>query len=107
PADRSPATDDDRSGLPGRGESAVAALALAVVSGHADDASALAPPAGRAPLDLRWSKRPAAHRPGDPRTGAAPRAPESALGYQRIVGELNGLGLAVSATTVKKILREA
>jgi putative transposase len=28
-------------------------------------------------------------------------------GYQRIVGELNGLGLAVSPTTVKKILREA
>ncbi len=28
-------------------------------------------------------------------------------GYQRIVGELNGLGIAVSATTVKKILRLA
>jgi len=28
-------------------------------------------------------------------------------GYQRIAGELHGLGLAVSATTVKKILREA
>ncbi len=28
-------------------------------------------------------------------------------GYQRIVGELNGLGLGVSATTVKKILRDA
>jgi putative transposase len=28
-------------------------------------------------------------------------------GYQRIVGELNGLGLAVSTTTVKKILRQA
>ena len=28
-------------------------------------------------------------------------------GYQRIVGELNGLGIAVSATTVKKILRHA
>ena len=28
-------------------------------------------------------------------------------GYQRIVGELNGLGLAVSATTVKKILHQA
>jgi putative transposase len=27
-------------------------------------------------------------------------------GYQRIVGELNGLGVAVCATTVKKILRE-
>jgi putative transposase len=28
-------------------------------------------------------------------------------GYHRIVGELNGLGIAVSATTVKKILRRA
>ena len=28
-------------------------------------------------------------------------------GHRRIVGELNGLGLAVSATTVKKVLREA
>jgi putative transposase len=28
-------------------------------------------------------------------------------GYQRIVGEQNGLGIAVSATTVKKILRQA
>jgi putative transposase len=28
-------------------------------------------------------------------------------GYQRIVGEINGLGLTVSATTVKKILRQA
>ncbi len=28
-------------------------------------------------------------------------------GYQRIVGEINGLGLRVSATTVKKILRQA
>lgn len=27
-------------------------------------------------------------------------------GYQRIVGELKGLGVAVSATTVKKILRQ-
>jgi transposase InsO family protein len=28
-------------------------------------------------------------------------------GYQRIVGEINGVGLKVSATTVRKILREA
>jgi hypothetical protein len=28
-------------------------------------------------------------------------------GYQRIAGEINGLGLQVSATTVRKILREA
>jgi hypothetical protein len=26
-------------------------------------------------------------------------------GYQRIAGEINGLGLKVSATTVRKILR--
>lgn len=30
----------------------------------------------------------------------------SRWGYQRIVGELKGLGVVVSATTVKKILRE-
>jgi putative transposase len=29
------------------------------------------------------------------------------IGYQRIAGELNGLGLNVSATTVRKILRES
>jgi putative transposase len=28
-------------------------------------------------------------------------------GYQRIAGELNGLGIIVSATTVRKILRQA
>jgi len=28
-------------------------------------------------------------------------------GYQRIVGELNGLGFTVSATTVKKLLLQA
>src|SRR6266851_99561 len=49
-------------------------------SGHADDGPALASTAGRAPLELRWSNRPAAYRPGDPRVGASPRARESALG---------------------------
>ena len=29
------------------------------------------------------------------------------MGYQRITGELNGLGITVSATTVRKILRQA
>ena len=80
PADGSAAADDDRSGLPCCGESAVAAIALAVVSGHADDAAALAPTAGRAPLDVRRSARPAADRRRDPRVGASPRARESALG---------------------------
>jgi hypothetical protein len=79
-AGRSSAADEDRSCLPGCCESAVAAIALAVVSGHADDAPALASTAGRAPLDLGWSEWPAAYRPGDPRVGASPRARESVLG---------------------------
>ena len=78
--DRSAAADDRRSSLPCCGESAVAAIALAVVPRHADDAAALAPAAGRAPLDVRRSQRPAADRRRDPRAGASPRAREPALG---------------------------
>ncbi len=69
---------------------------------------------------LRWHRRLVARRwtyasrRGRPPIGGEirelvlrPRARESALGLPAIVGELNGLGIAVSATTVKKILREA
>jgi putative transposase len=69
---------------------------------------------------LRWHRRLVARRwtyagrTGRPPIGGEIR--ELALrlarenprwGYQRIVGEINGLGLKVSATTVRKILREA
>ena len=54
-----------------------------------------------------------AHRPGRPAITKERRALIVRLahdnprwGYQRIVGELKGLGIVVSATTVKKILRE-
>jgi hypothetical protein len=47
---RRQAADKERPCLPGCCELAVAAIALAVVSGHADDAAALAATAGRAPL---------------------------------------------------------
>ena len=72
------------------------------------------------PTLLRWHRRLVARRwtytgrRGRPPIGGEIRALVLRLardnprwGYQRIVGELNGLGLAVSATTVKKILREA
>jgi hypothetical protein len=42
---------------PCSGESAIAALGRAVVSGHADGAAALAQPPGRSPLDVRRDSR--------------------------------------------------
>jgi putative transposase len=69
---------------------------------------------------LRWHRRLIAHRWTYPsRRGRPPIGNEMRTlvlrlarenprwGYQRIAGEINGLGLRVSATTVRKILREA
>ena len=69
---------------------------------------------------LRWHRRLVARRwtyagrSGRPPIGSETRELVLRLarenprwGYQRIAGELNGLGLGVSATTVKKILRQA
>ena len=64
----------------------------------------------RSMVAKRWTY---ARRPGRPPIAEEHRALIVRLarenprwGYQRIVGELNGLGIIVSATTVKKILRE-
>jgi transposase InsO family protein len=69
---------------------------------------------------LRWHRRLVARRRTYPgRTGRPPLGDEIRdlvlrlsrenlrWGYQRIAGEINGLGLKVSATTVRKILHEA
>ncbi len=69
---------------------------------------------------LRWHRRLVARRwtyagqTGRPQIGGEIRELVLRLarenprwGYQRIAGEINGLGLTVSATTVRKILREA
>ena len=96
-----------RSSLPRRGQSAAAANELAVVCRHADDAASLAPPAGSEALDIPG-------RVGRPPIGGEIRELVLRLarenprwGYQRIAGELHGLGLTVSATTVRKLLRQA
>jgi putative transposase len=70
---------------------------------------------------LRWHRQLVAKRwtyaqrsPGRPRVGREIRELVLRLGrenprwgYQRIAGELSGLGVRVSATTVRKLLREA
>src|SRR6266550_482846 len=93
---------------PGRDGDAGPAAAprpVAGLPGHPRHTAALAPRAGGPPVDLPT------HRPA-PRSG--PGVVEVMLrlarenprwGYARIVGECRKLGLAVSATTVRRILR--
>jgi len=91
--------------VPDGGQPPVAARQVVGVSGHAGNL-------------LRWHRRMVAkrwtyaRRPGRPPIAKERRALIVRLarenprwGYQRIVGELKGLGIIVSATTVKKILR--
>jgi hypothetical protein len=92
--------------LPGGGQPTVTARQMVGVPRHAGDV-------------LRWHRCMVANhwtyarRPGRPPIAKERRALIVRLaqenprwGYQRIVGELKGLGIAVSATTVRKILRE-
>jgi hypothetical protein len=65
-----------------------------LLHGHAGNASAVAPAARRAPLDVRAATR-IVRFARQIRGG----------GYQRIVGELSGMAVILSATTVHKILR--
>jgi putative transposase len=92
--------------VPGGGQPTVAARQVVTVSGHAGDAPALAPLDGGEALDLRATAWSSADRQGASSSDRSLSTGESAVGYQRIVGELKGLGIVVSATTVKKILRE-
>jgi hypothetical protein len=83
------------------------AIELTLVCRHPDDAISLAPSVGREALDVPRSSRPPADW-GENRELVLRLARENPrLGYQRIAGELRGLGFAVSATTVRKLLREA
>jgi hypothetical protein len=65
----------------------------------------LASASDREALDLHATTGSTTDHAGDSCVDRAVCAGESAVGYQRIVGELKDLGIVVSATTVKKILR--
>ena len=76
--------------------------------GQTGDAAALAPPACRASLDLCASEGRAAALERSLRELILRLARENPhWGYKRIVGELKGLGISVSATSVRKVLLEA
>jgi hypothetical protein len=62
PTDSSTATDEDRSPVPCRGKSAVAAVEVEIVPRHANDAAPVASAAHRQALDLWRSQRAAADR---------------------------------------------
>jgi hypothetical protein len=89
----------------GGAERLAAAGRLGGLPGQAGDAPALAPPAGRASLDLFAQRsRPAAARGVAAHDDPAARRGEPTLGYKRIVGELKGLGISVCAASVRKVL---
>ena len=92
--------------VPGGVQPTVAARQVVAVSGHAGDAPEVAPLDGGEALDLYATAGSSADRQGASSRDRSLGSGESTVGYQRIVGELKGLGIVVSATTVKKILRE-
>jgi hypothetical protein len=101
------AADASRSGVAGRAESLTAAARLDGLSRQARDAAALAPSAGRAPLDAYApGSRSAAARVVAARVDPAARTREPALGIQTHRRRTQGLGITVSATSVRKVLLE-
>jgi putative transposase len=79
---------------------------LAGLLRQSGDVAALAPTAGRRPVDvLVLEAGPAAARAAAPRQLIVRLARENPTwGYMRIVGELRNLGISISATAVRKVL---
>jgi len=89
----------------GGGRTDPATREVGSLSRHARHAAPLAPAARREPVDVRPTTRSAADRPGGASDDPSACSRNPRRGYQRIIGELKGIGVVVSATTVKTILR--
>jgi hypothetical protein len=91
-----------RPGPARRGQPHPAEITLVVLPRVARDAAALASSAGRRRLDLPAPPdRPPTTRPGPTAADRPAGNREPALGYQRIKGELQRLGVQVSATAIR------
>ena len=101
-----PVIDGSRPALPRRGESVSCSGPLAVVPDHARDIASVAPALGRETVDLHASGS-TTDATRDSRLVLRVARDDPRWGYQRIVGELKGLGIPVSATTVRTWLRAA
>ena len=99
------AVSAQRSGDPGCARAGAAAQCVDEPAGASCDAVALARPACQAALDVSaqtpW--RPALDRRNQALTLRLARE-NPGWGYRRIVGELRGLGISISATSVRTIL---
>ena len=94
------------SSLLGGREPIAAARQVVVIPGHADDAAGLAPSFGREAVDVRATPgRPPIGRDGS-RADCSVGPREPALGLSADRGRAEGPGIVVSATTVRKMLRE-
>jgi putative transposase len=81
---------------------------MALVPGPPRDAPSMAPGAGRKEVDQAPPEAgQAGHRSGDQEPGPAPGPRDPRWGYRRIQGELLGLGIRLSATSIATILRRA
>ena len=97
----------DRPALPPGGQPAPPARTLAILHRDSGDAAVLASTLGGEAMDVCAASGASADSSRDPSAGPPSRARQPAVGLSTHVGDLKGLGMGVSATTVRTWLRAA